>query len=145
MMAPVDVPPMKSNQSQSRVGRSSMSSMSFSSRSRNPMATAPRTPPPSRESIRLGPGPKRCRSRDDRPEISGGDIEIIDVIASGARTGIVGRTESKNPDRAASDCLTPSTLNRGGPPAPAPLLQAEAAKKPLNASAVCSGISSGKK
>ena len=91
--------PMKSNQSQSRVRRPSISSISDSSRSRNPIAIAPPTPPPSSESIRLGPGPKRCRSRGDRPAISGGAIEKT-VITSLKRRCILGRTESKNPERA---------------------------------------------
>ena len=55
---------------------------SFSSRSRNAIEIAPRTPPPSSESIRLGPGPKRCRSRDDSAATSGEDIGQTAATAS---------------------------------------------------------------
>jgi hypothetical protein len=63
MIEPVEVPPIRSNQSPSRTGLPSISSICFSSRSRNAMVIAPRTPPPSSERMRFGPGPNRCRSR----------------------------------------------------------------------------------
>ena len=59
MIAPVDVPPMRSNQSPRRTGRPSISSISASIRSRNAMVAAPRTPPPSSDRIPFGAGAKQ--------------------------------------------------------------------------------------
>src|SRR5438477_2222315 len=63
MIAPVEVPPIRSNQSDNRTRRPSISPSSCSNRSRNATAIAPRTPPPSSARIRFGPGPNKCRSR----------------------------------------------------------------------------------
>src|SRR5215203_5665243 len=63
MIEPVDVPPTRSNQSPRAMCLPCRSRSISSIRSRNATVMAPRTPPPSSVSIRLGPAPNRCLSR----------------------------------------------------------------------------------
>jgi len=63
MIAPVEVPPIRSNQFPRVESGPFRSRSNVSISARNAREIAPRTPPPSSASNRFGPGPNRCWSR----------------------------------------------------------------------------------